>query len=137
MEDFIYPTLYVREHTPKTSKLLASARILLDVFIEQMRTEDNLVYFCEGGMEFYLQYCNKNLQKNYTEKTIRNAISELNKAGLLLKSRSNIYFINPLYFFKFHDKLNHKELIMKIQEWTGIILLDDNTHEVLIKKKNE
>jgi len=52
-----------------------------------MRPEDNLVYFSYGGMEEYLQFCSKNLQLNYTEKTVRNAISELTKAELLLRAK--------------------------------------------------
>ena len=135
MNNLFWPTLYVKNHIPKTAKLSSSARTLLDVFLVFMRAEDNLISFSEGGMDFYLQYCNETLNINYSEKTVRNAISELNHKDLLLKSRNNIYYINPLYFFKLHDKINHKELIEETQKRTGANLIDNNMKVVLIKKK--
>jgi hypothetical protein len=135
MESFICPTLYVRNHLPVTSKLSSSARVLLDIFIAYMGIEDNLVIFCDGGMEFYLHYCKEKLQITYSEKTIRNAISELSKEDLLLRCRKDIYFINPVFFCKFHFKFDHKRLIENVQKSTGKTLLDKNIKEVHIEKK--
>jgi hypothetical protein len=137
LDGFIWPIINMWSHIEKTSKLSASARNMLDVFVAFMRTEDNLVYFCNGGMEEYLLFCSKNLQLNYTEKTVRNAISELNNAELLIRSRKDIYYINPRYFFKWHDKLDHRKLITNIQERTGITIFDSEPKEVIIQKKED
>lgn len=134
-EGFIWPTVNMWSHLAKTTKLSASARNMLDVFVAYMRTEDNLVYFCDGGMEMYQQFCSKNLQLNYSEKTVRNAISELNKAELLLRVRKDIYYINPRYFFKWHADLDHRKLIKDIQERTGVIIYSEDLKEVHIGKK--
>jgi len=136
-ERFIIPTVTIWSHLPKTVTLSASARTLLDIFVTYMRPEDNLVYFSYGGMEEYLQFCSKNLQLNYTEKTVRNAISELNKAELLLRAKKNVYHINPRYFFKWHDKLDHRKLITVIQERTGVIIFKSEPKEVYIGKKED
>jgi hypothetical protein len=135
MKDLFYPVIYVANHLPKTAKLSTSARILLDVFIKYMEIESNLIYFCYGWMDVYLKYCRESLQIDYAEKTVRNAISELNHAGLLLKSRKDIYFINPLYFFKFHINRDHKTLIKNIENCTGINLMTDKMIEVNLFNK--
>jgi hypothetical protein len=136
--DFIWPTVYMWNHIHITTKLSTSARNLLDVFVLHMRPEDNLVYFGDEDMNYYLQYCEKKLQIMYSEKTTRNAISELNKADLLLRGRNNVYFINPLYTFKWSITLDHKKLIKTVQENTGRTLLTDNLKEVIIQpRKNE
>ena len=136
-EGLICPTITIWSHLPKTSKLSASARNLLDVFITYMREDDNLVYFCDGRMGEYLKFCSEYLQLNYTEKTVRNAISELHKVGLLLRYRKDVYFINPRYFFKWHDKFDHRKLIAEIQDHTGATIFDSEPKEVYIGKRND
>lgn len=133
----IWPTIHMWSHIEKTIRLSSSARNMLDVFVSFMGKEDNLVYFNYGGMEEYLQFCWDNLQLNYTKKTIRNAISELKKVGLLLRARKDIYYVNPRYFFKLHADLDHRKLIANIQEQTGVILFEKGSKEVEIFKKRE
>lgn len=134
---FIIPTVTTWSHLTKTRKLSSSARNMLDVFVAYMRPDDNLVHFSCGAMEAYLQFCSKDLQLVYTEKTIRNAISELRKAGLLLRARKNIYYINPMHFFKLRDDMDHRKLISNIEEQTGVILIGKGSREVEILKKRE
>jgi len=90
-----------------------------------MRPEDNLVYFSDHGMSFYIQYCEHNLHLNYSEKTIRNALTELNRAELMLRAQNNIYYVNPLYSFKWSKNFDHRKIINTVQERTGKILLNN------------
>jgi hypothetical protein len=136
-EGLICPTINIWSVLPKTVKLSASARNMLDVFVTYMQAEDNLVLFAEGRMEEWIEFCSIRLQLNYTEKTVRNAISELNKAELLLRARKDIYYINPRYFFKWHDKLDHRKLIASIQDRTGVNLWNEDLKQFHIKKKED
>jgi hypothetical protein len=134
MENLSYPRLYIKDHLPKTVNLSSSARILLDVFIKFMSAEENLIYFCDGGMHSYLQYCMESLKINYAEKTFRNAISELAKEELILKYRKDVYYVNPNYFCKMHFNFDHKKLIMKIESYTGKTLMSDQLKDVSFTK---
>ena len=133
--ELIWPTVYLCNYLQQTTNLSSSARNLLDVFVTFMRPEDNLVYFTDHGMDFYLQYCEINLQLKYSEKTVRNALTELTKANLLLRARANIYYVNPLYSFKWSDKFDHRRIINEVQERTGVILLNVNQMELQITGK--
>lgn len=133
--DIIWPTVYLTNHLQQTTKLSSSARNLLDVFVTFMRPEDNLVYFSDNGMSFYLLYCENNLQLKYSEKTIRNALTELTKANLMLRARVNIYYVNPLYSFKWSNKLDHRKIINTVHERTGVALINTKIREIHIPGK--
>lgn len=134
-KDIMWPTVYLRNHLQTTTRLSSSARNLLDIFVTFMRPADNLVYFTDNGMDFYLRYCENNLQLKYSEKTIRNALTELTKSELLLRARVNIYYVNPLYSFKWSDKFDHRKIIHEVQERTGTVLLKNNLKELHIPGK--
>ena len=105
------PILYYPDHLLYSSRLSASARILLDVFVINMRDSDNLIYFCEGGLEYYQSYCKDNLNIKYSTKTIRSAISELTKKGLIVRQRNNIYYVNPNLYCKAEGLDRRKKMI--------------------------
>jgi hypothetical protein len=92
--------LYSPNHLVRTKTLSSTARILLDVFALHMREEDNLIYFIEGGMVFYIGYCEFHLNRKYSEKTIRNAVSEIVKCGVMKRVKSNIYTIDKNFCIK-------------------------------------
>ena len=137
MDNSFYPNIYCGDYLSKTVNLSSSARNLLDVFILYMVPEENLILFCDGGMDFYLQYCRDALKLNYAEKTVRNAISELSKQELILKFRKDIYYVNPRYFLKMHFNFDHKKLITKVEYYTGKDLMSDRMKEVSFKKQTE
>ena len=86
--------LYAPNRLVRTKTLSSTARLLLDVFALYMRDEDNLIYFIEGGMEFYIQFCEIHLNRKYSEKTIRNSVTELLRSGVMKRVRSNQYIID-------------------------------------------
>lgn len=137
MDNTIYPNLYIGGYLSKTVNLSSSARILLDLFISFMDPEENLIYFCDGGMDFYLNYCQNTLKVDYAEKTVRNALTELCKNKLIVKYQKDVYYVNPLYFCKMHFNFNHKKLITKVETYTGEILINDRMREVSFKGSNE
>jgi hypothetical protein len=105
------PILCFPEHLKYISRLSTSARILLDVFVINMRDSDNLIYFCEGGLGFYQSYCKDILNIKYSTKTIRSAISELTKKGMIIRQRNNIYYVNPNIYCKAEGLDRRKKMI--------------------------
>jgi hypothetical protein len=105
------PILCFPEHLKYSSRLSASGRILLDVFVINMRDSDNLIYFCEGGLEAYKLFCKEELNIEYSTKTVRSAISELTKKGLIIRQRNNIYYVNPNLYFKLERVDRRKSMI--------------------------
>lgn len=98
------------------SSLSKSARVLLDLFVLYMRDEDNLFYLCEGGMEAYIKYCKTTLNIEYSEKTVREAISELLKKEIIFRHYApNNYIVNPRLYCKAKGFLRQQEIIEEIE----------------------
>ena len=83
-----------------TSKISSTSRIILDAMLLLMRAEDNYVGFVEGGLNRIMQTCKELLNKSYSEKTIRNSVSELLRTGVLKRISSSRFQVNGKLFRK-------------------------------------
>ena len=104
------------ESLSRTSKLSKSARILLDIFVFDMREDENLISLAEDYVDFYLKYCREKLNINYSAKNIREVISELMKNKIIFKISNNNYVVDPRLFCK-PASYHRREEILELIEW--------------------
>jgi hypothetical protein len=104
------------ESLSRTTKLSKSARILLDVFVFNMREDDNLISMAEDYIDRYLKYCREKLSINYSAKNVREVISELMKNKIIFKISNNNYIIDPRMYCKSGSYI-HREEILELIEW--------------------
>jgi len=85
-----------------------------------MRDSDNNFYLGEGCLDDYLKYCRETLKIDYSEKTLRESISELLKNGIIYRHYAvNNYIVNPALYCKF-EGFNRRakifEMIMDVEK---------------------
>lgn len=105
---FDIPTLCYPGHIFLTSKISSTARTVLDALCI-MADNYNLIIMDEAKVKILLQLLGK-CEKNFTEQTLRNSVSELFQKELLLRLKNNNYYLNPIYFLKHSVEEHRREL---------------------------
>lgn len=100
------PVIYFGNHLLFSSLLSKSARDLLDVLTIHMGEEDNVFHSSSASLNVYLKYCKDELKINYTKKTVRESIAELEQLGLIAKLRVNSYQVNRDLFMRLSSFVN-------------------------------
>jgi hypothetical protein len=105
---FDIPVICFPGHIFLTSKISSTARIVLDaIFI--LADNHNSIILDEEIVKILLQLLGK-CEKNFTEQTLRNSVSELYQNELLLRLKKNHYYLNPNYYLKHSIDEHRKEL---------------------------
>jgi hypothetical protein len=110
---FEIPVIWYPGHIFLTSKLSSTARTVLDMLCI-VADNYSLIILNEETVKILMILLVK-CEKNFTEQTLRNSVSELYQKELLLRLKKSHYYLNPCYFLKHSLDEHRKELAGNLQ----------------------
>ena len=101
----------------KLIKLTKVAEMFLRYLTEQM-DKSNVVHITKATRVSFQNHMQKDCGENYKDDTIKKALGQLTKAGLVIKVGARIdYMVNPSHYFKGTNAERKKLLQVLVKEW--------------------
>jgi hypothetical protein len=101
----------------KLIKLTKVAEMYLRYLTEHM-DKANVVHITKGTRVAFKNHMEKDCGENYKDDTIKKALGQLTKAGLVIKMGARIdYMVNPSHHFKGTNAERKKLLQVLVKEW--------------------
>ncbi len=115
---FDEPILCYPGRAPKLTEVGMTARNTL-VGILMVMDSNNNFRTDQKNLDLIQKILQEIMHTEYTLSGIRNAISELNNFGLILRAKNQDYYVNPDYYVQLHPQA-HKESLRLLLFKAGI-----------------